>query len=204
MRAAGTPLALKPAPLLTHEAAPLTPRDGPHWLRAHGPKGCCANLCPRIRLFVTHAYPRPPEVATHAQSCLLKALRGIRLPVIHAHPRPHGVGCACTVTATQDLPRYSAARDTRTPQTPRGGLHMYNHGHPRPSGASRLPVIHVHPRPSGVGCACTITATHDPPGYSAARDARTSQTLRGGLCMHNHGHTTSGCPVRDHPTPLGA
>ena len=41
----------------------------------------------------------------------------------------------------------------------------------------RLPVIHVHPRPLGVGCACTVTATQDPPGYPAARDTRTGQSL---------------------------
>ena len=132
-----------PCPLtcaaLTHEAGPPTLRDDPHWLRAHYPMGCCANPCPRIRLSVIHEYPRPLRLATHVQSRLPKALRGIRLPVIHARPRPLGVGRSCTVTATQDPPGHPAARDTRTPQTPRGGLCMYSHGHPRPSGVSGCP-----------------------------------------------------------------
>jgi hypothetical protein len=77
-------------------------------------------------------------LATHVQSRLPKALRGMRLPVIHARPRPPGVGRSCAVTATQDPPGYPAARDTRTPQTLRGGLCMYSHGHPCAARASRL------------------------------------------------------------------
>ena len=89
---------------------PSPPADDPHWLRAHNPTGCCAHLLPCIRLFVIHGYPRPAKV-----------------------------GYSCAVTSTQGPPGYSAARDTCTPQTPRGGPLMYSHGHPRPSGVSGCP-----------------------------------------------------------------
>ena len=94
----------------THKAVPLTPAEDPHWLRAPDPTGCCAHLLPCIRLFGIHGYPRPAKV-----------------------------GYSCAVTSTQDPPGYTAARDTCTPQTLRGGLCLYSHGHPRPSGASCYP-----------------------------------------------------------------
>ena len=94
----------------THKAVPLAPAEDPHWLRAPDPTGCCAHLLPCIRLFGIHGYPRPAKV-----------------------------GYSCAVTSTQDPPGYTAARDTCTPQTPRGGPLMCSHGHPRPSGVSGCP-----------------------------------------------------------------